>query len=96
MSIQDTKIQHLEQLLVSPGWILLVEEWQKAKDSLEEQILSGVLDTEPEKLARVKRLDLVFCMETPKRLMEIYKDIPSEVFTGDPYATEADLLRERE
>jgi hypothetical protein len=73
-----------------------MDEWGKAKNALEEEILNGTLEGEAEKLARIKRLDLVFCMETPKRLIEIYKEVPSEVFTGDPYATEEDILREKE
>jgi len=93
---QETRIAHLEQLLTSPGWLILMDEWGKAKNALEEEILNGTLEGEAEKLARIKRLDLVFCMETPKRLIEIYKEVPSEVFTGDPYATEEDILREKE
>lgn len=93
---KQTEITHLEQLLVSPGWQILLEEWGKAKAGLEEEILNGTLDGEVEKLARIKRLDLVFCMDTPKRLMENYSTVQSEEFNGDPYATEADVLLEKE
>ena len=93
---KQTEIAHIEQLLVSPGWKILEREWNEAKKLLESQILDGVLAEEEEKLARIKRLDLQFVLDTPKLLIQNYKEVPSEEFTGDPYATEADVIAERE
>lgn len=92
---KETEIAHIEQLLVSPGWKILEREWNEAKALLETQILDGTLEAEAEKLARLKRLDLQFVLDTPKLLIENYKQIPSEVFTGDPYATEEDIIAEK-
>lgn len=93
---KKTEIVHLEQLLTSPGWKILEREWNEAKALLESQILDGTLLPEEEKLARIKRLDLQFVLDTPKLLIKNYKEVPSEEFNGDPYATEEDIIAERD